>query len=151
MVFFWLCEGKSEAQGLGDRCKTNTFCLTAHRIVTGSYAVVFSEFLCYHEPWVAGTVSANIACLGFAKCLYSWATFSGNHRHPQAAPHPPPSPYALWKAHGPASSPGAEAAPCCSSCCSRAEPGPGEALSGLSRSPCLGPVWGDPVSWAGFC
>lgn len=43
VVFFWLCEGKIEAQGLWDGRQTNMFCLTANSIVTGSCAAIFSE------------------------------------------------------------------------------------------------------------
>lgn len=94
-----------------------------------------------------------LAYLGLAKRLQSWALFSRNHRHPQC-PGPLPAPtfpaswfMALWKACGAASSPAADSLLVpwlfCSSCCSWAEPGTGEAVAGPSRSPCLARVWGD--------
>lgn len=93
--------------------------------------------------------SASVACLGLVKCLQSWAPFSRNHRHPQcpAPPQPPPSPHPpSWLRGKPTLlSPALVLtlfvpSPCCSSCCSRAEPGTGEALAGTARSPWLAHV-----------
>lgn len=110
-------------------------------IVTGSYAVIFSEFLCHHEPCIEGTVTMPVLLVSIWKKVSSPGLLSQeitDTHDVQAPPHPPPSPHPhSWPCGKPMVLPPARALRHHHTAVP-AGPGPEGAPEGPSRSSSLG-------------